>query len=176
MNTAYVLGVVCGIAVVALIAFVIGFILKKAQKTTPKYDERQEAVRGKVFKASYFTLLIYLLVWGSFDVITGIVWCDTYTGIFIGAVLSVLVFAISSIFSGAYFRVGDKPGTFIGIFAFLGLVNLALGITRAVYGQIIVDGKLTHNCISLLVGIMCLVAVAAIIIKLWIDKRAGEME
>ena len=176
MNPAYALGVICGLLGVAIAAFVVGYVMKKKNKTEYQYDERQEAIRGKVFKASYFTLLVYVLAYGCFEMLTGIVWCDTYTGAFIGAILSIMVFAVSSILSGAYFRIGDKPGTYIAVFAFIGLVDLALGITNAVYGKVLVDGKLTYNCISILVGIMCLVSVTAIIIKLWIDKRAGEME
>lgn len=176
MNTAYALGVICGLLGVAVVAFVVGFVMKKKQKDPPKYDERQEAARGRVFKASYFTLLIYLLAYGTFDMITGIVWCDLYTGAFIGAFLSIMVFEVGSIFSGAYFRVGDKPGTYIVIFAFIGFANLALGIARAVHGQVIVDGILTYNSISILVGVACLASAATVAVKQVIDRRDDEVE
>ena len=177
-SLAYILGFVCGLLAAAVIGVIIGIIAKKANggKEPAKYDERQEAIRGVVFKRAFFTLIIYNIAYGVFDMATGIVWCDRFTGVFIGVCLALTVFAVCSIMSGAYFRVDEKPTAWLILIALVSLVNAAISIIRIVDGEFIIDGILQYNSVNLIVALMFLAVLIAMAVKRARDKRSEETE
>ena len=178
MSMAYGLGFLCGILVVALAAAAVGAFVKKRQGKGPKgYDERQVAAQGRAAKAAYFTLLGYLLLYGFFDVLTEIVWCDRFTGVFVGALISVAVYAVICIMEDAYFRVVDSTRTYIVLFAVVGVFNVALGVAHMVEGDFAENGVLQcQNSMNFFCGLMILTVLGAILVKLYRDKRQGETE
>lgn len=177
-SLAYILGVICGLLAVAVIGVVVGIIAKKANggKEPAKYDERQEAIRGVVFKRAFYTLVVYNIAYGLFDLGTGIVWCDRFTGVFIGICLALTVFAVSSIMSGAYFRMNEKPTVWLVTVALVSLVNAAMSIDRIAHGEFIIDGILQYNSVNLVVALMFLAVLIAMAVKRARDKRGEETE
>lgn len=177
-SLAYTLGFICGILAVAVIGVIIGIIAKKANggKEPAKYDERQEAIRGIVFKKAFYTLVIYNIAYGVFDMATGIVWCDRFTGVFIGICLALTVFAVCSIMSGAYFRIDEKPTVWVSVIAVVSLINAIISIIRIVNGEFIIDGMLSYNSVNLIVALMFLAALIAMAVKRARDKRGEETE
>lgn len=177
-SLAYTLGFICGILAVAVIGVIIGIIAKKANggKEPAKYDERQEAIRGIVFKKAFYTLVIYNIAYGVFDMATGIVWCDRFTGVFIGICLALTVFAVCSIMSGAYFRIDEKPTVWVSVIAVVSLINAIISIIRIVNGEFIIDGMLSYNSVNLIVALMFLAALIAMAVKRARDKRSEETE
>lgn len=177
-SLAYTLGFICGILAVAVIGVIIGIIAKKANggKEPAKYDERQEAIRGIVFKKAFYTLVVYNIAYGVFDMATGIVWCDRFTGVFIGICLALTVFAVCSIMSGAYFRIDEKPTVWVSVIAVVSLINAIISIIRIVNGEFIIDGMLSYNSVNLIVALMFLAVLIAMAVKRARDKRSEETE
>ena len=63
MNSlSYILGFLCGIAVVALVVLLIRLVFKKKSWVLcGEYDERQKAIQGCGYKYAYFTLMIAVI-------------------------------------------------------------------------------------------------------------------
>lgn len=177
-STAYIMGMICGVVMVALAAYAASKLMKRSRKKGPKeYDERQIQNRGKACQAAYYTLLIYLAAYGFFDAFTGIVWCDRFTGVFLGIVLSVAVYAIICIFKDAYFRAIDSSRAYIILFTVVGLCNAAFGVVKMVEGTFLEEGILTMGgSANFIVGVMLLVVLAVLLVKMAHDRRTEEME
>ncbi len=175
-SVSYVLGFLLGVFVAVAAALLIYWLIKrKTGKDVWKYDERQELARGKAFKAAYFVLLGYLLVYGLFSLATGIEWCDTFTGVIIGACISAAVFAIVCIFNDAYISFRQNPKFITLLFGLLGLFNLLIGIFRGINEGFVKDGMLNNQITNIVVGSMLLILLVIYLIKLALDKRkAGE--
>lgn len=173
-NLAYSLGVISGILVVALICIVVALIAKRRGRcANAQFDERQVAARGKAYRCAFFTLLLYLLAWGLFELATGMRLWDTYTGCFIGVFLSVTVFAVVAILNDAYFAVNEKPATYLGISALVTVLNLGTGIWNLIDGDepVIENGVLTYHSVNFLVGGMFLIILIVTAVHIWQGKR-----
>lgn len=173
MNLGYASGVICGLLAVALVSTLLALLRRKGcTSKNAQYDERQEQARGKSYRYAFFTLVIYLLVWGLFELATGIRWCDTCTGCFLGIFVSVDVFAITAVCSDAYFAVNERPGWFLGIFSVVTVLNLAIGARQLLHGEAIIEnGLLTYRSCNLLVGVCFLVLTVTAAVHL---RRAGR--
>lgn len=175
MNFAYYAGIICGIAAVAIVGFIIGFALKKKQRAPAEYDERQEAVRGKGFKYGYVALVAYLAVYGLLDAL-GIYWCHTGAGLFFGFLISVTVFLVYCIYKDAYFTVSDKPGFYVILLAVLAAANLVCGFVVPGLKGLEKDPLLGIEDINFMVAGFIFIIFINVLVKLRMDKRADEME
>ena len=177
-STAYIMGIICGVVLVALAAYWGSKLMKRSEKKGPKeYDERQVLARGKACHAAYCTLMVYLAAYGFFDAMTGIIWCDRFTGVFIGIALSVAVYAIISIWKDAYFRAVDSQRAYIILFTIVGLCNLAFGVVHMVEGTFLEEGILTMGfSANFIVGVMVLAVLGVLWVKMALDRRAEETE
>ena len=177
MNTSmeYRFGMVLGMAVALALAVVIGLIIRKRRGGKHEYDERQKAAQGKAYKQAYYTLLIYLVLYGLFDLYTGIRWCDLYTGAFIGVCLSVLVFALVCIREDAYISFREKSRSvylILGLIAAANLVSPLLGIGTP--GYLVEDGMLTVRSVNLFIGVMMIIILRAMGVQTLVEKRKAE--
>lgn len=175
MSFAYYAGVVCGIAVVALVGFIIGFAVKKKQKAPAEYDERQEAVRGRGFKYGYVALAAFLAVYILLDALE-VYWCHTGAGLLLGIFISLTVFVVYCIYKDAYFTVSDRPGFYVILFAVLSAVNLGCGLVVPGLKGLEKDPLLGIEDINFMVAGFLFIIFINVLVKLYIDKRAGEME
>jgi hypothetical protein len=135
------------------------------------YDERQALGRGKAFRNAFFTLIIYsvtLAVLHSFFNI--FIFDNLLTSVLVGTLISLSVFSVTAIKEDSFNAVAEN---FIlrGFFIFLiGFVNLFLGIGHIVMGNILVNGKITINCLNGLIAILLLT------IFYWNWKRFCKVE
>ncbi len=174
-SISYILGFLTGIlGVAAIAALTYWIILRRIGKAPCEYDERQEKARGKAFKAAYFTLLVYLCVYGVFELATGIIWCDTFTGVMIGICVSVSVFACMCIWNDAYISFRQKPIYYIALFSFLSLLNFFLAFMRGYKEGFVKNGMLQTQSTNLIVGVMLFFVLMVYIAKLITDKRKQE--
>lgn len=179
MSKAYIAGIVCGLVLVAVVGFIIGFARgfarKKRQQSTAEYDERQEAVRGRGFKYGYVSLVAYLAVYALQDALE-IYWCRLGAGLFLGFLLSVTVFVIYCIYKDAYFRVSDRPGFYAVLCALLAAANLVCGLVVPGLKGIEKEPMLGIEDINFMVAGFVFIIFINVLVKLWLDKRAEEME
>ena len=169
MSTAWAIGFVVGILIVAVACYVSKKLATKKGVKPSKFDERQLAARGQAFTLAYATLGIYLAVWMVLNSLE-LPFFATRLSVLIGLQLSVAVFAVYSFFSDAYFRTSDKPASWAGIIGVIGLLNTGLGVWHAVEAATVQERWYENN--NLFVGIMLLAVFACMLVKRAIDKRS----
>lgn len=171
-----------GLRIAVLIGLFIGVLLilvfLKVTKTDGdvklKYDERQDAVRGKGFKYGFYTAI----GWLGLDMILKALEIDMtmFEDIFsmVGVLVSLIVYVVYAIFNDAYFSLNENFRRVIGVFIFITIFNFAIGISNFATGQAFVNGKFTVNAINLFCGFAFVVIFVAIIIKNMIDKTGDK--
>jgi len=173
----FVLGFFTGLIIVFIVALVIGLIIKK--KNGPaKYDERQELIRGRAFKAAFWVLIAYLCLNGLLQVGTGLEWADLMTSSFIGICLSLTVFVVICIMNDAYFAFNQKPKFYMILFGFLIALNLTVGIINLTENDVrfITDGKLNFHVLSFVVVVVFLAVFIALAVKTLLAKKQTERD
>lgn len=177
MSEAFIVGLFCGLGLVALIGFLIGFFAQKARKEKgippAEYDERQELIRHRGYRLAYKSLIIYLLAYTVLDAF-GVKWCYTWSGMFLGILFSLMVFVIYCIYKDAYFRVSDRPGFYAALFAALGAVNLVCGLVIPDMKGMERDPLLGLEDVNFVVGGFILIIFVNVLIKLHLDRRSDE--
>ena len=160
------IGLVCGLAVVAIVMA----ILKKVNNGKCEYDERQIAARGKAYKGGFATFITAELV-----VFLSEMFMEKPLVIGAPGVLSCLIILIScfvfveiAIFSDAYFSPNKPfPKAWFIIMVFLGIIMIA---------RYFLENDAWYRIINLATGIFILTVMASIIVKLLISKRKSKSE
>lgn len=172
-SIAYTLGMLVGILAAIGLAVLIWAVYRR-RFGKAEYDERQKLAQGQAYKAAFYTLIIYGTVYGLFDMLTGLRWCELYTGLFIGILLSVLVFAIICIRQDAYISFRRKPAASYALLLGLAAVNITIGVLHLNEpGYFIDGGLLTAQVINPLVGVMLVLVTAAMAVR---DARRRRNE
>lgn len=172
---AYIAGFAFGILLVAVVMFFFGRYAHTDGKRKPKFDERQELVRGRGYRYAFFTLLVYHLVYAVLKMAFGWAVLDDITGMFIGLMLSISVYACYAIWHDAYFALNEKRKYYIWLFAAVTVLNGVIGIGHVVRGEVFVNGRTSFsNCLNLLCAVLFLVVLAALLIKEIASRREEE--
>ena len=89
----------------ALSIFLICALAKSAPQKEKKqrFDERQIIAQGTAYKAAFWTMLIYYMLYASISGAAGIVWCDHFLGMFLGVIVGATVFALICVFGTLIF-------------------------------------------------------------------------
>lgn len=175
MDTYSVLGFAVGVLVVLLIVLVVKKVSNKNQNC--EYDERQLLARSTAYKYSFFTLLIYMAL-SAMLYCMEIKWATLDVQMILGIILSVAVFAGICIFKDAYFTYdGKNMKSFLVLACFCGPLNLILFFTDLFGGEeLLTNGMLNNNIMSLLYGLLFTAIIIMIVIKRVISKRTVEDE
>ena len=154
----------------ALIVGLIIWIVAKASSKNCKYDERQIAAQGKAYKAGFVTFIACELLEFFIELFTGEPFMPFAPGTLrvIELLVCILVYIEFSIFTDAYFPADkpfNKPWCFIMLF---------LGATY--FLQFFTSKNKSEKVSVLAVGIFIVIAMASIIIKQIINKKAEASE
>ena len=164
-NLGLFIGILVGLAIVAVFFFVTG------KKKMWVYDERQKLARAQAFKWAYITL-----IGGGFACLL------TYTGyilspdwvmnlLVISMITSAAVFACICIHKEAWMALNERPKAVLGV-CVLGLVgNLILPI-----GDLFVEGMMPNTGLNLAVGGMMAVILINYGIHRLILRRENDEE
>lgn len=174
MSSGYMLGVLCGGLVGVILVVVLLRLTKKDGSIKCKYDERQQAVRGRGFKYGFFTLMFYDLVYAWIDEILGRRYFENSVGMIVGIFLGVLVYVSYCIWHEGYFSLNENPKKVLIVFAVIAIMNFAVFAVQLNRGNVIENGILTFRCVNLLCGIMFLIVFGVLLIKAICNKK--EME
>ena len=163
---------IVGIAVV--IACLIVAIAKS--KNPARHDERQKQVQAKAHKVSYYLLMLLLVAYAIVDSYAK--FCDTMTGVFICICISIAVYASICIFGDAYTAPGQNMKALVVSLILAGGFNLLVGIGNLIDGELVKDGLLTVDSLTLVAGVMCtVIGIVALIRHLVVKNRyAAESE
>lgn len=163
---------IIALAVIVLIIIIVRLINRKKEMN---YDERQLLARNAAYKSSFFFLLIYCSACGLLHIFE-VRWADTAIQMFLGVIISFLLFIALCIMKDAYFSNSTKRNVYSIIFFFWfginGLGHLLLYIIR---GEALwQNGELTENFIYL-VSSVCFLALGILsVIKIVLEKRGAE--
>lgn len=174
MNIGYMLGVLCGVFLGGILIIAILRLTKKDGSIKCKYDERQQAVRGRGFKYGFFTLMFYDLIYAWSDDILGRRYFDNSVGMVVGIFLGVLVYVGYCIWHEGYFSLNENPKKVLIAFAVIAIMNFIIFAVNLIHGNVIKNGILTFNCINLFCGIMFLIIFGELFIKALCNKRETE--
>lgn len=170
----FAVGLAAGV-LTGIIVFVIATLLRRKSGacTSRQYDERQLVLRGKAFRAGFFTLLISLCVVAILDVME-VRWCEAPLDKFFCIFLSITVFACTATLKDAYFGLGERKKTVILLFALVAFLQFFITFSNYQEGTLIVDGILTLKCVSPGCGIIFLVILLTVLIQHFRNARKME--
>ncbi len=159
-------GLVCGLALVVIIAV----ILKKRKKDKCEFDERQIAARGRAYSGGFATFAMS-------EVVVFLIEMFTEKPLVIGApgVLSVIICLIScfvfvavSIFSDAYFSPNKPfPKAWCIIMTLLGLSFIV---------RFFLEDDVWYRDVSLAAGLFIIGTMACAVIRQLMSKKAEKAE
>lgn len=164
----YLLGMICGVVAGLLFVVLAAKIIRKmggkfggCRMKEDAYDERQLLARGQAYRNAFFTLLAYVVVAGVLNDLANIHVLMSFAGMWIGACISIGVFAISCILKDAYMNLYENTKGVIMMFSLVGVLNMAIGIpTILENGSLLENGVVSLESLNLMVGILFLVILA----------------
>lgn len=174
-NRIYILGFICGLAVVAIICLAKQFLSKQKRKQNSEYDERQEAIRGTGFKYAYLSAMFVLIIGGCIDSVAGGPHCTPLLFVLFGFWVSISIFTTYCVVKDAYFTLRSQRKTLIFVFLAAGLINLVIGIVYALQEKLIADGMLNSCAANLITGLCC-IYLGLMMIGRSIYERRQELE
>lgn len=162
--------------VVLYLALSAAVIYLAARRRTGKekkqiFDERQVAAQGSAYKAAFWTMLCYYMLYAIVSGAAEIVWCDPFLGAFLGVIIGVTVFAIICIFRDAYFRPDQSAASAIVLINLICLCQGVLGVVHLSEGNLIENGVLSADSLQFFIVLMGLTIDAAILVKHQMEKR-----
>lgn len=174
MSVEYMLGFGVGILFVGCVVLLLSLWLKKKKPEPCRYDERQQAARGKAFESGFFTMLIYNVICAVIAAGFGTLFMDTTTMMFVGVFLGLTVFCCKCIWEDAYMALNERPRSVYCVLGIIGAVNLVIGFMNLAHGDMIENGQLNIRSTNFLCGIMMLIVLVVFMIKQ--KKNAADAE
>ncbi|MBP3410413.1 MAG: hypothetical protein J6J78_09815 [Clostridia bacterium] len=178
MNSkAYILGFLCGLAVVVIAGLVLRYIFKKKCLIgSGEYDERQKAIQGTGYKYAYFTALAVILVGGIVESMLNLQWCSLMMLALLGLWISICVFITYCVIRDAYFSLRSRRKHIMIILLIASLVNLGIGLRNTLAYGIIENGQLGLNATNLLTGLCCIYLAAMMLVRTIWERRQEDAE
>ena len=168
------IGVVCGIIIGLIICLVIFRVCNKDKRLKSEYDERQLVIRGKAYKAGFYTAIVYLAILTVFFMTDFEIPFVISVLAFFGVALSVTVVAVYSIWNEAYWGLNNQRDRYAIVFVLCAIINLGAGISAIVQGTVFLGTQ--GPIINLLCGIMLLIIGGTLILKKFIKPEETDDE
>ena len=174
MNAVASYGMVFGLMIGLVIAVILLKFANKDHRFKTQYDERQESIKGRGYKYSFYTLACLeaaLAILEVGDISFGI---ERYLVHFIVLLISFAVLCVHSIWNGTYWGLNNNRKRYIIVFAVCAALNMIplIGLFRG--EGLTADGKLGAPIVNIMVLIMMAILAIELIIKEALDRREKE--
>jgi hypothetical protein len=158
---------------VVVVLFVV--IVRLFRNKKNQYDERQLLARNAAYKVSFFFLLIYCSVCGLMQILD-VKWADAAVQMFLGIILSFVLFIAVCMIKDAYFSDSPKRNTYSVLFFFgFGILYLIHLMMRLSKGEVLFDNGELTVLVLYLVSSVCFIALGILaVIKIIFEKRGAE--
>ena len=174
MNIFKSMGVVVGIVLGLIICVVFFKFANKDHKARSMYDERQQEVRGRGYKAAFYTAIILeavmlILYFGEIPLPF-----DPYMSHAMVIFISCTVLACYTIWHDAYWGLNNDRRKYyytLGVTVFLNAIPVVM---TAVNGELIENGKLSSVFVNLLVLVMLAVIGIVMLVRDRMDRNAEK--
>lgn len=180
-NLGMVVGSVCGFFVGLALVWVLVKIVKKFGGKVDflckkdSFDERQLLARGKAYRAAFFTLVGYVVVLALIAEMSKNFILLSIGGLWLGIMISLLVFAITCILKDAYMSLYENAKGVLILFVIVALLNFGLTAGNIAHGmKLIEDNQLSGSSINLMIGIIFIIIAAVFAGKLLYDKKQEQ--
>ncbi|MBR6115800.1 MAG: hypothetical protein IKQ10_11600 [Oscillospiraceae bacterium] len=151
-------------------------VIKKGRIRTRHYDEMQLKIRADAYQLGYLVTLlstlavIFLADFGALEHVA-----DTVFAVFAALILGLTVFAVYCIMHEAFFSVGDRSGTYIGLVVVIVVLDGFVSVSRFIDGSILENGIVTFQSgSSTVMTLMFLAVLTALLVKRAQQKREAE--
>lgn len=179
---AYNLGVICGVLAGVAVGLILVAIIKKCvtdkgRASMQKYDERQQIVRGRAYRMSFYILMGYVFITGVLQETSINIPVEPLMITVIGIILVCTCLAIYLTRHDAYFTLRENPKKVLIACIGIGFLNILLGIANL--DRIIVDGVLTASASNFVCALaVFVIAVYALLYmkKHKLDEESDEAE
>lgn len=176
MNSYRFLGVMIGLAVGLILVVLFFKYVNNNHRVQSEYDERQQIVRSRGYKAAFFAMVIYeaimiILSIGGIE----LPFSDCVIH-FIGIMVGCLVLSGYAIWNGAYWGLNNNRKRFIIILTVTMIINLIPAIGAIVTGEIAENGKLGPLFINVLIVVMMIIVGAELLVTEYIDRKVSEKD
>ena len=164
-------GILSGILLGLIICFIVFKFANNNHKAKTEYDERQQAVRNKGYKAAFYTSMILeavLLVLYFGDIPLPL---DPYMANAAVIFISCTVLACYTIWNDAYWGLNNNRRRYFIILAATVLLNAFPVVMTAIHGGLIENGKLSAVFINLLVLVMLAVIGIVMLVRARLDRN-----
>lgn len=180
MSNSYSQGLVFGFIFAFLAVAILSVLVSRKantdKKLKTKYDERQQMVRGRAYKYSFWILVFLICLYSLIDSSDIELPCTNTVLIFGILLLTVLFHAVYCILNDGYFGINNKPRTYYAMFVIIGLFNIMIGVMNTIHGSIWVNGKLDVPVVNYFAGFMFIVVGIAIAIRSIMNKASDDDE
>lgn len=174
MNVYGMLGGICGLVVGLILAMVLIKFINRDGALKTRYDERQQATRGRGFQYGFVGMAVMagiMMIIGIGEISLPVVDAVTYFVIIATGLLTAISYFI---WNEAYWGINTNQPRFYIIMAIAVVCNIIPVVSACIEGDFLVDGVLGISGINLICGIMCLIVVIEAAVKIIIDRKAGE--
>ena len=173
-NNYYMVGVGVGIAMVILMMV---FWRNRRKKCPEEYDERQLALRGKCYRAAFFTLILLLALNGIVTAFFGHSWAEPGVDGLLLLFVAIGVFSVSAIWQDAYVPVTDSAGKYCILMGLVMLAQMPSVISHFEMGDYIVNDQVTSGALPLVCTLLFAAVLVSILLRVRLQKKDdGEDE
>ena len=177
MNTLnVVLFILLVVGVSALVTIAIIMLSRTNHSLKGEYDERQQLMKGKAFRAAFFTGLGYSLLVFLLDIVGCKIPMETGLLGLTGGMISLVVYVTIAIMNDAYIGLNEKLGSTLGLFAVCGVMNIIPAITNIRSGGFVKNGVLTNSFANVIIFAMLFIISAVLVIKHCVMNRGEESD
>lgn len=175
MTESYSFGFAVGILVAIIICVVLFKLLNTDKKIKTQYDERQQEIRGRAYKYSFYTVIFEeaIIMILRTRGIAEFVWGSYLVQLFV-MLSGLLVLCVYSILKGAYWGINNNPRRYMVVIVIATICNILPIIGSIAGGDVAKDGIGALPWVNIMVVIwMALIGVSGLVKKV-MDKKSGE--
>ncbi len=165
-------GYVSIIFILIILVVPVLFTSKLRKNQTPKYDERQELVRGKAYKYAFFAMLIFGAIYMYSSLFIGSELLLASVAIMIDMFVGLVVYGVYCIWNDAFATINGISKSYIIFLVCTVVLNLGNAIGTIKDGSIIANGTLTLDSISLVCAISLTIILITMLVKKLMNREA----
>lgn len=155
------------------ICYVLAFKMRKRlYGPVGEYDERQEQIRGIAYRRGFYTFILATFVSSLMKEVWAMEWASPLTEVTIFMLLAIVIVNGTCIFQDAYFAPATKRKNILFVTAFIGGMNLVVGI-RNLLNHMNFDECHRFSNIQLVLGIGLIAIPIMSFVHEMLEKRGG---
>ena len=170
------------IIIFAVIVIAIYLQNRNNPSTKDHYDERQELIRKNAYRYSATTMIVCAVIYFVVTFMSERSFAEDGVSAFLIALIGIAVFAVYSIFKGAFFGVkGKRNGTgrplIYVIILLIIIIGNGIGAARMFRENLVIrNGQLTSNVLQFAIAVLFLLVLISLGIKYLLNAREAQEE